>query len=82
MTGKNYNWHKSWRWHDQRLVHDSGLAFEVDAVLGVCTCDETLDAWQEFERARGVPQHDLHQRLKRLTREAADYSERNPAPHG
>lgn len=78
MTGKHYNWHKAWRWQDQRLLHSSGLAFTVDDALGVCTCDETLDAWQAFERARGVPHHDLQERLKRLTREAAEYYERNP----
>jgi hypothetical protein len=80
MTGKNYNWHKAWRWQDQRLVHDSGLAFEIDDVLGVCTCDDTLAVWQAFEVQRGVPLHDLQFRLMRLTREAAEFNERNPQP--
>ena len=80
MTGKHYNWHKAWRWQDQRLVHDSGLAFEADPDLGICTCDDTLDAWQAFEAARGVPLHDLQQRLMRLAREAAEYYEHNPNP--
>lgn len=80
MTGKHFNWHRAWRWQGGRLVHDSGLAFEVDEDLGVCTCDDTIEAWQAFETARGVPRHDLQARLMRLTREAAEYHDRNPEP--
>lgn len=77
MTNKNFNWHKAWRWQGQRLVHDSGLAFEVDDILGVTTCDDTLEAFQAFEKARGVPFHDLQARILRLSHEAAQFNERN-----
>lgn len=78
MTGKRYNWHKAWHRQGARIVHESGLAFEMDAVLGVMTCDDTLEAWQAFEAARGVPVHDLIERIKRLAKEAAEWHERNP----
>jgi hypothetical protein len=81
MTGKHYNWHKSWRWQGQRLVHDSGLAFEVDEVLGICTCEDVLEAFQAFESARGVPLHDMHSRILRLTKEAGWFYECNPNPN-
>lgn len=77
MTGKHFNWHKAWRWQNRRLVHDSGLAFEVDEALGITTCDDTLEAFQAFEMARGVPLHDLQSRVMRLTREAGEFYERN-----
>lgn len=84
MTGKHYKWHRAWRWSAGRLVHDSGAAFFVrDAgggALDVDAAPETIGAFQEFELARGVPLHDLQQRLLRLAREAGDFARRNPEP--
>lgn len=73
MTNKHYNWHKHWHQVGGRRVHDSGLAFEYDDVLGWCTCDDTIEAWQAFEQARGVPLHDLDARARRLARECAEW---------
>ena len=39
---------------------------------------ETLGEFQSYELARGVPLHDLAQRLMRLAREAGEWLERNP----
>ncbi len=39
---------------------------------------ETLAEYQEYELARGVPLHDLAQRLMRLAREAHEWHRRNP----
>lgn len=81
MTGKHYNWHKAWRLSHGRLVHDSGAAFFVqdagNGVIDVEAAPETIGAFQEFELARGVPLHDLHQRLLRLAREAGEFAQRN-----
>ncbi|MDY7537694.1 hypothetical protein QN372_00895 [Undibacterium sp. RTI2.1] len=73
MTNKHYNWHHAWHQIGNRRVHDSGLAFEFDDDLGWVTCDDTFEAWQAFEFARGVPQHDLLARSMRLAREAAEW---------
>lgn len=83
MSGKHHNWHKSWRWQDGRLVHDSGAVFMVQRggeFIDIKAAPETIGAFQEFELARGVPLHDLQQRLMRLAREAAEFNERNPQP--
>lgn len=82
MTGKHYNWHKAWRWRDGLLVHDSGATFSIrddgSGAIDVEAAPETLGAFQEFELARGVPLHDLQQRLMRLAREAGEFAQRNP----
>lgn len=75
MTGKNYNWHKRWHMVGARRVHESGLAFEYDEELGWCTCDDTIEAWQAFEIARGVPLHDIMSRMMRLAREASEWQQ-------
>lgn len=74
MTNKHFGWHKAWqRTESGRLWHESGLQLEFDEVLGWHTCDETLDAFQAFEQARGVPLHDIQSRLMRLVREACEW---------
>ncbi len=82
MTGKNKNWHKAWRRDAAgRLVHISGAAFTVERGVGytdINAAPETVDEFQAFELARGVPVHDLAQRLMRLAREAGEWLERNP----
>jgi len=78
MTGKRYNWHKAWRWQDQRLVHDSGIQFiatRCDGYTDINAAPDTLEAFQAFEMARGVPLHDLAARLQRITKEAAKFYE-------
>lgn len=77
MTSKNFGWHKSWKTlPNGRRRHLSGLEFEYDDVLGWSTCDETLEEFQTYERARGVPLHDLQSRLLRLARECGEWRER------
>lgn len=80
MTGKHFNWHKSWHREGARLIHSSGLAFEIikgDGYTDIVAVNDTLEAWQAFELARGVPLHDLVERAKRLNREAAEWHGRN-----
>lgn len=73
MTGKHYNWHRRWRWGEGgRLLHDSGLVAEYDRKLGRwAATQESCEAWAAWERARGVPPHDLTARMIRLCKEAA-----------
>ena len=81
MTGKHFNWHKAWRRNDQRLVHVSGAEFIIergDGFTDYNAAPETLEEFQSYELARGVPAHDLAKRLIRLAREAAEWNEKNP----
>lgn len=83
MTGKHHNWHRAWhRTEAGHLHHDSGLLVLVgepdeDGGLDLVTDDASLQAWQAFEQARGVPLHDLQARLQRLLREAAEWHQSN-----
>ena len=64
-----------------RLRHISGAEFTVergDGYTDINAAPETLEEFQSFELARGVPVHDLAQRLIRLAREAGQWLERNP----
>lgn len=82
MTGKHYNWHKSWRRNDAgNLLHDSGLIVIVkpgDGYTDLTVDRATLEAFQVFEAARGVPFHDVAARLKRLIKEAERWHGKNP----
>ena len=82
MTGKRYAWHKAWqRLPNGRLRHASGAEFVLvrgDGFTDVKAAPETLSEFQSHELARGVPVHDLAQRLIRLAREAGQWLERNP----
>lgn len=79
MTNKHFGWHKAWRRVPSgRLRHVSGLEFEFDAALGMCTCDDTLDKFGLYEKARGVPLFQHAERVMRLTREAAEWHGQNP----
>ena len=82
MTGKHRNWHRAWsRLPNGRLRHISGAEFTVERGNGftdVQAAPETLAEFQAHELARGVPLHDLAQRLMRLAREAGEWLERNP----
>ena len=83
MTGKHYAWHKAWqRLPNGRLRHISGAEFTVERGEGftdIKAAPETLDQYQAHELARGVPLHDLAQRLMRLAREANEWHAKNPA---
>jgi hypothetical protein len=74
MVSKNHGWHKAWqRPPSGRLRHISGAEFIVspsDGYTDINVAPETLGEYQAFELARGVPLHDLAQRLMRLAREA------------
>jgi len=82
VTGKRYAWHKAWqRLPNGRLRHASGAEFVLvrgDGFTDVKAAPETLAEFQSHELARGVPVHDLAQRLIRLAREAGQWLERNP----
>lgn len=81
MTSKNYNWHKAWRREGDRLVHLSGAQFVIergDGFTDVNAAPETLGEFERYELARGVPAHDLAQRLIRLAREAHKWLQTNP----
>ncbi len=82
MTGKHHNWHRAWsRLPNGRLRHISGAEFVVVSGNGfkdINAAPETLAEYQAYELARGVPLHDLAQRLMRLAREAGQWLERNP----
>lgn len=82
MGGKHKNWHRAWsRLPNGRLRHMSGAEFVVvpgDGSTDINVAPETLGEYQSFELARGVPLHDLAQRLMRLAREAGEWMERNP----
>lgn len=82
MGGKHKNWHRAWtRLPSGRLRHISGAEFVVspgDGYTDIDVAPETLAEYQAFELARGVPAHDLAQRLIRLAREAGEWLERNP----
>lgn len=77
MTGKHRNWHRAWsRLPNGRLRHISGAEFTVQRGGGytdINAAPETLAEFQTYELARGVPVHDLAQRLIRLAREAGDW---------
>lgn len=81
MTGKHHNWHRAWsRLPNGRLRHISGAEFMVaagDGYKDIKAATETLGEYQNYELARGVPLHDLAQRLMRLAREAGEWLERN-----
>lgn len=81
MTGKHHNWHRAWsRLPNGRLRHISGAEFVVVSGNGfkdINAAPETLAEYQAYELARGVPLHDLAQRLMRLAREAGQWLERN-----
>ena len=81
MTGKHYAWHKAWqRLPNGRLRHISGAEFIVTRGVGytdINAAPETLPEYQAYELARGVPVHDLAQRLMRLAREAGEWLGRN-----
>lgn len=82
MPGKHKNWHRAWsRLQNGRLRHISGAEFvpvRGDGFTDIQAAPETLGEFQTFELARGVPVHDLAQRLMRLAREAGEWLERNP----
>ena len=82
MTGKRYNWHKSWhRDQDGHLVHTSGLRVLVipgDGFTDLETDDASLVIFQAREVSRGVPRHDFAARLQRLMKEAAEWHQQNP----
>ena len=82
MTGKHRNWHKAWsREASGHLVHSSGLRVLVSHDEGgtdLVTDDASMEAWQAFEQARGVPLHDLVARVQRLLKEATEWHTKNP----
>ena len=82
MTGKKFSWHKAWqRLPSGRLRHISGAEFTVqrrESYTDINVAPKTLDEYQAYELARGVPVHDLAQRLMRIAKEAGVCLERNP----
>ena len=81
MAGKHFGWHKAWsRTSDGSIKHTSGLIMTVhrgDGYTDLIADDASLDAAQAHELARGVKPADMQARMMRLTREAAQWHERN-----
>lgn len=82
MTGKHHAWQAAWsRLPDGSVRHDSGLTFAPigasDGGIDLMATRESLDAWQRYELARGVPLHDLAKRGQRLAREAGEWHKAN-----
>ena len=72
MTNKNFNWHKKWkRLENGRLQHLSGIEFVYDAALGWSPCVDTIKEFEAYELARGVPIHQIAERVMRLVKEAS-----------
>lgn len=82
MVNKHFNWHKSWsRDQDGNLVHTSGLRVLVllgDGFTDLETDDASLAIFQASETSRGVPAHQLVERVQRLIKEAQTWHEANP----
>ncbi len=82
MTGKNYQWHKGWsREAPAVLAHISGLkvnATRGDGFIDFVIDKSTLNEYQAYELARGVPLHQIVERLQRLLKEAQEWHQKNP----
>lgn len=82
MTSKHFNWHKSWsRDQDGNLVHTSGLRVLVMRSAGFTDLqsdDASMAIFQASETSRGVPMHQLVERVKRLMKEAEKWHQHNP----
>lgn len=80
MGGRHKNWNRAWsRLPNGRLRHISGAEFIVVPGAGftdINAAPETLGEFQRYELARGVPLHDLAQRLMRLAREGGEFLRR------
>lgn len=69
------NWHKLWlTLPNGSRLHQSGLELENQNGVWICK-PESIDAFEQYETARGVPQHDLRNRLFRLTKECMELSD-------
>lgn len=81
MAGKHKNWHRAWsRLPNGRLRHVSGAEFVLvagDGFTDIEAAPETLCEFQAYELGRGVPAHDLANRLIRLAREAGEWLQKN-----
>lgn len=77
VTNKHFNWHKSWsREASGHLVHTSGLRVLVirgDGFIDLETDDASMAIFQASETSRGVPVHQLVDRVQRLLKEAQMY---------
>lgn len=82
MTNKHFGWHKAWARDAQgHLVHTSGLRFFVTHSAGLTdleTDDASMAIFQASETSRGVPVHQLLERVRRLTGEAQRWHEASP----
>lgn len=82
MTNKHFNWHKAWsREASGHLLHTSGLRVLVVQGSGFTdleTDEASMAIFQARETARGVPVHQLVERVQRLVKEAQTWHEANP----
>lgn len=82
MTNKHFGWHKAWsRDAGGHLVHTSGLRFLVARsrlYTDLVTDDASMAIFQASETSRGVPVHQLVERVQRLTKEAKTWHQQNP----
>jgi len=82
MTNKHFNWHKAWsREASGHLLHTSGLRVLVvqgNGFTDLETDEASMAIFQARETARGVPVHQLVERVQRLVKEAQTWHEANP----
>jgi len=79
MVNKHFNWHNEWSFDsDGHLVHSTGLKVLVtqdEMGTSLETDDASLVIFRAREQARGVPAHQLDERLMRLIKEAQAFWE-------
>lgn len=81
MTTKPPDWRQAWqRLPNGRIRHFSGLEFTVTrgaAYTDINAADDTLQVYQVFEAARGVPPGVMIEKILKLNKEAARWHQDN-----
>lgn len=78
MSGKNFGWHHGWHRELPAVVmHISGLKINMMSE-GEFVDNPSIAKFMDYERARGVPDHQMLNRLTRLMREARQWHQQNP----
>lgn len=82
MTSKHFGWHAKWsRDASGHLQHVNGLRILMlpgDGFVDLETDDASLAIFNAHESSRGVPAHQIIERVQRLLKEAEQWHQRNP----
>ena len=82
MSGKPHQWHEGWcRATPDVLAHISGLRVNItrgEGFTDLVIDKSTLNEYQAYELAHGVPMHELVERLKGVLVEAIKWHQNNP----